>query len=181
MEYARRLYRDLRSAGLTPWLDRESLLPGQNWKSEIRKAIYDSRYFIALLSSNSVEKRGYVQKELKEALDVLGEYPKSAIYVIPVRLDNCKVDDERLADIHHADLFPDWENGIGKILKAIGIEKKTYSDTVAKHNHENKPIHDFGLSDRGRISYKETWNCQVCGKPFPSYSSYYEHFEGEHR
>jgi hypothetical protein len=182
IESARRLYRDLRNAGLTPWLDEESLLPGQNWKSAIKKVIRDSRHFIALLSSSSVEKRGYVQKELKDALDVLDEFPRTSIYVIPARLDNCKVDDEKLADLHYVDLFPDWDKGVEKIIKAVSLEKKVnLSGSVVRDNLESKPTHDFGLSNVGGISYKETWHCQVCRKPFPSYSSYYEHFESEHR
>jgi hypothetical protein len=69
---ARRVYNDLRVAGLNPWLDKESLLPGQSWENEIRKAIKKSRYFIALFSSRSVGKRGFVQKEFKFALAVFG-------------------------------------------------------------------------------------------------------------
>jgi hypothetical protein len=38
-----------------------------------------------------VDKKGYVQKELKEALDIFQEYPEKAIYLIPARLDDCKV------------------------------------------------------------------------------------------
>jgi hypothetical protein len=45
-------------AGLDPWLDTQSLLGGQNWKIAIKDAIKNSRYFIPLLSSNSVEKVG---------------------------------------------------------------------------------------------------------------------------
>jgi hypothetical protein len=44
-----------------------------------------------LLSSNSGEKIGYVQKELKEALEVLDEFPQSKRWLIPVRIDDCKV------------------------------------------------------------------------------------------
>jgi hypothetical protein len=63
---ARILYDDLRAAGLIPWLDKESLLPGQQWEIEIKKAIENSTYFLAVLSSNSVDKRGYVQKEFQK-------------------------------------------------------------------------------------------------------------------
>jgi hypothetical protein len=48
------------------------------------------RFFIALLSSNSVDKVGDVQKELKGALEILDKYPES-VFIIPVRLDDCKV------------------------------------------------------------------------------------------
>jgi hypothetical protein len=60
---AKRLYEELKKEdGLTPWLDKESLTPGQNWKIAINKAIKNSRYFIPIFSSLSVAKRGYVQK-----------------------------------------------------------------------------------------------------------------------
>src|SRR5215469_11878604 len=44
---AKRLYNDLRAAAVDPWLDRESILPGQKWKGAIRSAIKTSRYFVA--------------------------------------------------------------------------------------------------------------------------------------
>ena len=33
---AKRLYEDLKEARIIPWLDKESLLPGQQWKTAIR-------------------------------------------------------------------------------------------------------------------------------------------------
>ena len=53
---ANRLYNDFKMSGLDPWLDTQSLLGGQNWRIAIKEAIKNSRYFIPLLSSNSVEK-----------------------------------------------------------------------------------------------------------------------------
>ena len=55
----------LLSVGLNPWIDKENLLPGQEWKRTITKAISESSYFIALLSTNSISKKGYIQKELR--------------------------------------------------------------------------------------------------------------------
>jgi hypothetical protein len=97
---AKRLYDDLKRTNLTPWLDKESILLGQNWENEIGKAIKNSRYFIALLSANSVAKRGYVQKELKGALEEQDKFPESGIYLIPVRLDDCEMPYEKLGKIH---------------------------------------------------------------------------------
>jgi TIR domain len=116
---ARKLFNDLGKAGVSVWFDKVSLLPGQRWKSAIRRGIRDSRFFVALLSSNSVNKRGYVQKELKDALEVLDEYPESAIFLIPVRLEDCRPSDERLGEIHRVDLLPNWKEGVASILKAI--------------------------------------------------------------
>ena len=122
IEPAQRLYKYLRDYGLEPWLDRESLLPGQKWKPAIKNAIRLSRYFIPLFSSNSVEGRGYVQRELRVALDILDEFPSKDIFVIPVRLNECKVSEDKVNELHIVDLFPDWENGTEKILKAMNID-----------------------------------------------------------
>jgi hypothetical protein len=114
-----RLYQDLERAGLTPWLDKEKLLPGQKWEPAIKKAIRDSRYFIALLSSNSVSRKGFVNKEITEALELLDEYPESDVFLIPVRLDECQPSHQKLSDLHWVDMFPSWEKGLAKILGSL--------------------------------------------------------------
>lgn len=55
---AKRLYKDLKDAGLTPWLDKESLIAGQNWKIAINKAIKKSRYFIPIATCISRSNSG---------------------------------------------------------------------------------------------------------------------------
>ncbi len=123
IEAARRLFNDLHEVGVQVWFDKESLLPGQNWKTTIKQAIRDSRFFLALLSAKSLNKRGYVQKELNEALEILDEYPPSQIFIIPARLDDCSPTDDQLRDLNWADMFPDWEKGLARIMKAIGLQK----------------------------------------------------------
>jgi TIR domain len=108
---------------LKPWLDKEDLLPGQTWNSEIRKAIKNSRYFIGLFSSTSIQKRGYIQKEFKFALDVLDEFPEGEIFAIPARLDDCEIPYEKFRGIERVDLFPNWEEGIHRLLRTFGMHK----------------------------------------------------------
>ncbi len=74
---------------LAPWLDKEQLLPGQDWDLEIYKAIRKADAIIVCLSRESVAKEGYVQKEFKRALSLAEEKPEGTIYIIPLRLDNC--------------------------------------------------------------------------------------------
>ena len=123
-EDAQRLYRDLSAAGIEPWLDRENILPGQQWQEVISSAIRGSQYFIALLSSQSVNKQGFVQSELRVALDSLGRMPSSSIFVIPVRLDDFSPSDERLARLQWVDMFPEWRQGLLKIVDAIVLGEK---------------------------------------------------------
>jgi hypothetical protein len=117
-----RLYDNLANAGLDPWLDKKDLLPGQTWNLEIRKAVKNSKYFIALFSSTSVQKRGYIQKEFKLALDVLDEFPPGEIFAIPARLDDCEIPYERFNEIERVDLFPDWDEGVKRLLRTLGME-----------------------------------------------------------
>jgi pSer/pThr/pTyr-binding forkhead associated (FHA) protein len=98
-EAVRDLNRRLRADGFTPWLDEEELVGGQDWKLEIRKAIAKSKIVLACLSESSVTKRGFVQTEIKFALDVADEQPEGQIYLIPVRLESCDVP-ERLSSLH---------------------------------------------------------------------------------
>ena len=65
--HARRLYEDLRKLGLDPWIDFENLTPGRKWKNEIQQAIAEASYFLAILSSKSISKIGFVQREWKIA------------------------------------------------------------------------------------------------------------------
>ena len=116
-QVARRLYADLQQAGVKPWMDSEDLLPGQNWKLVISQVIKDSSYVIALLSSHSLSKRGFIQKEMRRALDMVEELPPGEIFVIPVRLDECTPLDERLQELHWVDLFPSYEEGLQRILR----------------------------------------------------------------
>ena len=120
---ANRVFKYLKDyEGIKPWIDSEELLPGKNWKVMIKQAIRKSAYFIALLSSNSVSKKGFVQSELKIALEMLDEFPKSKIFLIPVRIDKCEPEDEKLKDIHWVDLFDSFENSLEKIINVFKRE-----------------------------------------------------------
>lgn len=89
----RQLVSQLRKDGFDPWLDEERLLPGQDWELEISAAVKQSGAVIVCLSTASVEKTGYVQKELRRVLDVAEYQPEGRIFVIPVRLEPCRVPD----------------------------------------------------------------------------------------
>src|SRR5215472_16600491 len=75
----RGLYQKLRSHGVDPWLDEEDLLPGQVWGMEIPKAVRSSAVIIVCLSRSTISKSGYVQKEIKVALDAADEQPDNQI------------------------------------------------------------------------------------------------------
>jgi queuine/archaeosine tRNA-ribosyltransferase len=115
-EAATRIYEQLQEAGLKPWMDSKNLVPGANWDQTIQKAIRASQYFLVLLTDRSVTKRGYLQKEIKRALDFQDEKLDSDRYLIPTRMDRCTIPD-RLAHLQCADLFQ--EGGWASLVAAL--------------------------------------------------------------
>jgi len=155
--HATKLYHELKKYGLTPWMDNENLQPGQKWKFEINQAIQNSSYFIALLSSESLSRRGFVQKELKVAMDILDQNPHSDIFIIPVRIDDCHPNDERLNEIHWVDLFPSFELGIKKILTSIFPKTNDYEELkISNNNYEREEEKKVNLIKTNQVMNKKS-------------------------
>src|ERR1700743_3522555 len=120
---ADRLFDDLIDCGFAAWLDRRKLLPVQNWPRRIEDAIASADFFIACFSQNSAGKRGGFQAEIRYALDCAARIPLDEVFLIPVRLDDCRVPMRIQRETQYVDLFPDWNAGLQRILRII--EKQT--------------------------------------------------------
>ncbi|NOT05741.1 MAG: SUMF1/EgtB/PvdO family nonheme iron enzyme [Anaerolineales bacterium] len=128
----RELYKRLTAEKwIDPWLDEENLLPGQDFDLEIYRAARDSDSIIICLSKVSVAKEGYVNKEIRRALDAADEKPEGAIYIIPLRLDDCSPSFERLKKLHYADYFT--PNAHEKLIKSLRLR----ADTLKIETSEN--------------------------------------------
>ena len=128
------LYEHLKRAGYTPWLDKKNLIPGQNWRSVISEVIAKSQLFIACLSSRSIAKQSFVQREFRMALTNAADKPPGSIYIIPIRLDKCEIPNLRqeeyginLRDYHWLDY---WEaDGFDQLERAIAHEFGPFEQT----------------------------------------------------
>ncbi|WP_181357759.1 TIR domain-containing protein [Stenomitos frigidus] len=112
----RQIYYRLLASGIEPWLDEENLLPGQDRKYEITRAVRASDVVIVCLSSSSVSKSGFVQKEIKYALDVADEKPEGSIFLIPAKLEECSLPDQ-LSGKHWVDLFQ--KQGFDRLIRSL--------------------------------------------------------------
>jgi formylglycine-generating enzyme required for sulfatase activity len=114
------LYHQLKDAGYHPWLDKYDLLPGQDWWNEIEKVISNPYNLVVVcITSQSVSKRGVVQKEINQALSLLDQVPEDTIYLIPARMEPCQ-SPKRISRLHWVDLFePD---GFENLRRAIDFE-----------------------------------------------------------
>ena len=123
----RGLYQRLLTEGwIDPWLDEEKLLPGMDWDEEIQKAVEASDSVLVCLSSNSVKKTGYVQKELRFVLDFALYQPlDETIFIIPIRLDDCPVP-RVLQSRQYADYYPaeQTERVFHQIIAGLRIRAK---------------------------------------------------------
>lgn len=117
-----KLYQALARAGFNPWLDRKKLLPGQNWRRCIEHAIDTCDFFVACFSSKSVAKRGQFPYEVRYALRSAERMPLDDVFVMPVRLADCQVPKRIAWNIQYVDLFPDWEQGLERLIASIRRE-----------------------------------------------------------
>jgi hypothetical protein len=125
-----RLYSALQAAGADPWMDRKKLLPGQNWPRSIERAIAVSDYFIPCFSRQAVGKRGQFQSELRYALDCARGMPLDQIFLIPVRLENCVVPRRIQRETQYVDLFPDWAEGVARVVTSIRSAHERKPNTI---------------------------------------------------
>ncbi|HUK18977.1 MAG TPA: TIR domain-containing protein [Bryobacteraceae bacterium] len=121
---ADRLYQALAGAGFSPWMDTHKLLPGQNWPRSIELAIESSDFFVACFSTRSVNKRGGFQAEIRYALDCARRLPLDDIFLVPLRLDACRVPRSIQRECQYIDLFPDWTRGFHRLASAIRQEMR---------------------------------------------------------
>lgn len=115
-ESVRQLHSKLARDGFLPWLDEQDILPGQDWEAEIKKAVRSSEVVLVCLSAASITKQGFVQKEIKMALDVADEKPDGTVYIIPLRLEECTVP-ERLKKWHWANFFE--QDGYSRLVASL--------------------------------------------------------------
>jgi hypothetical protein len=139
-EIANKLFTFLEESGLDPWLDKKKILPGQNWEEQIIRALKSADFIIILLSTNSVTKRGYVQKEFRRAIDFFEEKLDSDIYIIPFKLDNCVVPEKfgklQWVDFGDADCYQ-------KLALSLNEQRARYRGDMSIHKYETKKEREF--------------------------------------
>jgi hypothetical protein len=139
----RNLYRRLRKDGIDAWLDEEKLLPGQDWQLAIPKAVRDSDIVIVCLSRGSINRAGYIQKEIKFALDEADKQPEGAIFIVPLKLEQCDVPD-RLSRWQWVNLFE--KSGYERLMRTLRFRAESLSAKIALPSLQPTTEYDPGPS-----------------------------------
>lgn len=141
--FAETIFNELKERGYSPWLDKKKLKVGSNWDLEIKKNLKDSDFIILLLSSTSVKKRGYIQKEFKYALEYSENKLDDDIYIIPILIDECEVP-FHLQKFQWTKIETDY---IENIIDSIEHQRKLYLEDLPKEEIEfNDIISEMSIS-----------------------------------
>jgi len=116
------LYDMLDKEGLNPWMDKRDILGGEDWERSIWRALQDSDFFLLCLSENSVNKRGFLRREIKRAQEEWEGKLQDDIYFIPLRLDACDPPDQIKDRFHWIDMFE--EDGFDSLIQSIQVGAK---------------------------------------------------------
>ena len=113
------LHSRLQRDGYAPWQDTVGILPGEEWRDKIRRAVRESDVFIACLSNGSINRSGFIQVENRFALEVANEKPPGTIFIIPVKLESCTVPDQ-FSELEWVELF-DEPRGYERLKLALQV------------------------------------------------------------
>lgn len=131
-------YERLKNIGFKPWMDSENILPGQNWELSIEEAMRQAHFVILFISKSMAEKRGFIRREIKQAIKYKDEKLDKDIYLVPVCLEECDIPNEirsqQCAHLYEKDGFDRLVQAIRYGCKERGIEIKTKRmRTVSDH------------------------------------------------
>ena len=150
------IYVQLKQAGLNPWMDKppvpyhqEGIPPGGIWETLVRDKLREAFRVLAFLSSTSVDRQGFVQKEYRLALSYMAERPVSQKWLIPVLLDEChppslRVDTFSFDQLNWYQLHKDGMAHLIEYLKAVipSGDQVTAEHLALIHSCWRAPQHD---------------------------------------
>jgi hypothetical protein len=158
-EHAVTIYRQLAARGYSPWIDEEDILPGQLWDREVESAISGSKIFLALISNETSNSTGVVHDELLTAIEIQKERTDDRLFIIPVRLDDCKIP-FLLKRFQWINWFED--TGKERLLKSVaqimGQSSIENSQSDIPDEELIKPLKRHGTADSFRQRRKHSWN-----------------------
>lgn len=154
-------FHKLKTLGFEPWID-SRILPGQDWDEVIQRAFNSADVYLVFMTPRSVNKRGYVQREINDALDRQRYNLPGDIGLIPLLLEECEVP-VRISKSHQYIRLPEGWHEVVESLELAARQRRV-------------AIHTGIEMDPFRIFLRKE---QHCWKGFPGYdiSLSYPHFE----
>lgn len=160
-----KFYDALKKEGFNLWLDKKDLLPGQKWNTEIEKNMSDTDVCLIFISKNSINKIGYVQKELNKFIEKSEYMPENYIYCIPIVLDDMDPP-EKISKFHYVKLDDPKGENWNMVVKSLEL---------AESQRNNNSFNDIdGFNVETKYEYE-----MVNGIPGYQFSFSYPYFSSK--
>jgi hypothetical protein len=136
-----KIYDSLCAEGFVPWMDTRDIQGGEKWSSVIGRAIREADFMLVFVSRNSLSKSGFVQREIKFALETLSERPADDIFLVPVRLEDSDVPDA-LKPFHYVDIFESegWQSLLRALKSGLQRDRKPLAESKELKEEVQKDI-----------------------------------------
>lgn len=120
-EFALKLARDLRTAGVPIWLDQLDITPGERWDREVEQGLKNCRRMLIILSNASCQSEN-VQDEIGYAM-------QQKKLIIPVLHQTCDIP-FRLLRLQYIDFTQGYNRGFQQLLPVMkGTDEEVYRAT----------------------------------------------------
>jgi hypothetical protein len=122
LQPVKEIYNRLEVIGYNCWLDETNLIPGQNFREDIDRAIKNSNLLIVCFSQAFISCEEYWYQLLRSAMSVQAKMPPGVPFLLPLRLEECEIP---TLEVHGIDLTNIWKVDIwkpysfDKLLRAI--------------------------------------------------------------
>ena len=118
---AKRLVKDLKSANIDVWWDREELKSGVTWKQVAKEKIQSCSAFVLCLSRARLENvRAGINFEINVAIEEKGNRAPESPFVHVVRFEDCEAPPD-FEQVHQVDLIPPepWDDRSHELIEAL--------------------------------------------------------------
>jgi tetratricopeptide (TPR) repeat protein len=154
LERVRKVYEGLKKRKVDVWFDKKDVTKGK-WKPQINQAIANSKHFIVCLSDTAISKmqagKGVQKDEFSYAFNLAMNLPDDALYILPVRLEDCDRGDRRFQMYQQYDLFENFEKGLDTLAVDLGGYSLSDVNAMDERTEEEKVV--AGLLGKGDMFY----------------------------
>ena len=152
--------------GFQPWIDRLSLVGGDQWEKSIRETLDKTDVVIVCLSGAFSKNTRFVQTELNYAIEVANKQNNGSKFLVPLKLEECGIPDV-LSKYHTVNYFE--EDGFELLVKALNTRAKEL-DLLLKETYEgfllDKEIFRFYRRIFDRPAFRGPFSWQTDPQPF---------------
>lgn len=139
-----RLSGDLRQQGVHVWIDREQIMPGQQWQREIERGLNNANILIFVISRHSLRSQWVLTER-----DV---YAANNRKIIPILIEDIDLSElpTFIANIQWADFRQSYKDGLESVFNGLGLYPQTTTTTTTPAPKQPNKIKGYAF-----LSYAE--------------------------